>query len=234
MTFVLVHGGGFDSRCWEPLVPLLDGDVLAVDLPGRDGDASVTVDDFAESVVAAIVERDWTDVTLVGHSLAGITLPRVAGRIPQRLHQLVFVSASVPPEGVSVLDVLGSLSPTVSEVAAKIGDAVVDERGVLHPDFAAAMFCNDMDDATKAWTLARMTPEVMGVIATPMTLAGLGTIPRTYVRLLHDESVTLDAQNQMIATLEPCAVVDLDAGHMAMISAPTALASVLNAFGVDS
>jgi hypothetical protein len=91
-----------------------------------------------------------------------------------------------------------------------------------------------LDDATKAWTLARMTPEVMGVIATPMTLAGLGTIPRTYVRLLHDESVTLDAQNQMIATLEPCAVVDLDAGHMAMISAPTALASVLNAFGVDS
>jgi pimeloyl-ACP methyl ester carboxylesterase len=228
MTFVLVHGGGFDGRCWEPLVPLLDGEVLAVDLPGRDGDASVTVDDFADAVASAIVERDWTDVTLVGHSLAGITLPRVAGLIPQRLRQLVFVSASVPPEGVSVLDVLGTLSSTVAEVAAQIGDAVVDERGVLHPDFAAAMFCNDMDDATKAWTLARMTPEVMGVIATPMTLAGLGSVPRTYVRLLQDQSLTLDAQDRMIATLEPCAVVDLDVAHMAMISAPTHLAALLN------
>jgi pimeloyl-ACP methyl ester carboxylesterase len=234
MTFVLVHGGGFDGRCWEPLVPLLAGDVLAVDLPGRDGDPSVTVDDFADAAVAAIVERDWTDVTLVGHSLAGITLPRVAGLIPQRLRQLVFVSACVPPEGVSVIDVLGTLSPTVSDVAAQIGDAIVDANGVLHPDFAAAMFCNDMDDATKAWTLARMTPEVMGVIATPMTLAGLGSVPRTYVRLSQDQSVTLDAQNQMIANLEPCAVVDLDAAHMAMISAPAQLAGVLNRFGVDS
>ena len=74
MTFVLVHGGGFDGRCWESLVPLLDGDVLAVDLPGRNGDPSVTVDDFADAVVAAIVERDWTDVTLVGHSLAGVPM----------------------------------------------------------------------------------------------------------------------------------------------------------------
>jgi pimeloyl-ACP methyl ester carboxylesterase len=228
MTFVLVHGGGFDGRCWEPLAPLLAGDVLAVDLPGRDGDPSVTADDFADAVASAIVERDWTDVTLVGHSLAGITLPRVAGRIPERLRQLVFVSACVPSEGSSVIDVLGTLSPTVSEVAGKIGDAVVDARGILHPDFAAAMFCNDMDDEQRAWTLAHMTSEVLGVIGTPMTLAGLGSIPRTYVRLLQDESVSLDAQDRMIANLEPCAVVDLDVGHMAMISAPTALAAALS------
>lgn len=228
MTFVLVHGGGFDGRCWDPLVPLLDGDVYAVDLPGRDGDPSVTVDDFADAVATAIVERDWTEVTLVGHSLAGITLPRVAGLIPGRLRQLVFVSACVPADGSSVIDVLGTLSPTVSAVAEQIGDAVVDDRGILHPDFAAAMFCNDMHDSQRSYTLGLMTNEVLGVISTPMTLAGLGSIPRTYVRLLQDESVSLDAQNQMIANLQPCAVIDLDAGHMAMISAPTHLAALLN------
>ena len=33
--FVLIHGGAHSSRCWEPTVPLLDGPVLAIDLPGR-------------------------------------------------------------------------------------------------------------------------------------------------------------------------------------------------------
>ena len=32
---VLVHGGGFDSRCWDPLLPHLAGPAIAVDLPGR-------------------------------------------------------------------------------------------------------------------------------------------------------------------------------------------------------
>jgi pimeloyl-ACP methyl ester carboxylesterase len=32
---VLVHGGSFAASCWDLVVPLLDGPVLAVDLPGR-------------------------------------------------------------------------------------------------------------------------------------------------------------------------------------------------------
>ncbi len=35
MTMVLVHGGGLGKECWDPLLPFLDGDVLAIDLPGR-------------------------------------------------------------------------------------------------------------------------------------------------------------------------------------------------------
>ena len=35
MPFVLVHGGGMNGSCWNRLVPLLDGEVVVVDLPGR-------------------------------------------------------------------------------------------------------------------------------------------------------------------------------------------------------
>jgi pimeloyl-ACP methyl ester carboxylesterase len=27
--FVLIHGGGYSSRCWEPVIPLLDAPALA-------------------------------------------------------------------------------------------------------------------------------------------------------------------------------------------------------------
>jgi pimeloyl-ACP methyl ester carboxylesterase len=233
VAYVLVHGGGFSGSCWDEIRPWLNGPSFAVDLPGRgrtpaDLDA-VTAADFAASVVHTIRGEDLDQVTLVGHSMAGLTLPRVAALVPERLSRLVFVSCAVPPTGVSLLEVLGGLSPGAQEVMARIGEDAMDGGGSLHPALATAMFCNDMDAAQVASTLRRMGPESLNVLADPSDLYGLRhPIPRTYVRLLRDASIELDTQNQMIANLGETAVVDLDAGHMAMISRPKELADIIN------
>ena len=234
MTLVLVHGGGFSGSCWDELEPLLTGTVIAVDLPGRGRTpkdlGSVTISDFVGSVTSEIVARDLTDVTLVGHSMAGVTLPGVAERIPDRISHLVFVSCAVPPDGTPLADVLGDLSPAVQQVAARIGDDVVDSQGALHADLARAMFCNDMDERQRAFTLAHLVPESLNVISEPVDLDGLRhDIPRTYIRLLRDASLTLESQDRMVANLGDVQIIDLDAGHMAMISRPTELAAILEA-----
>ncbi len=233
MTYVLVHGGGFSASCWDELLPHLNAPGVAVDLPGRGnrpGDlAAITIADFVASVTHEIVQRDLTDVTLVGHSMAGLTLPGVAENIPARLRQLVFISCSVPPRGASLGEVLAGFSPSTSVIADRLGDGLVDGRGVLHPDMATPMFCNDMDQAQTASTLARLVPEALGVLSEPCDLTGLRhPIPRTYVRLTLDASLTLDTQDRMIKNLGEVEVADLDAGHMAMISQPRELADLLN------
>jgi pimeloyl-ACP methyl ester carboxylesterase len=191
--------------------------------------AALTVADFVASVTDEVVQEDLTDVTLVGHSMAGLTLPGVAETIPTRLRQLVFISCSVPPHGTSLGEVLGGFSPRTSVIAERLGDGLVDGRGVLHPDLAAPMFCNDMDRAQTASTLARLVPEALGVLAEPADLTGLRhPIPRTYVRLTLDASLSLDTQDRMIKNLGEVDAVDLDAGHMAMISQPRELADLLN------
>jgi pimeloyl-ACP methyl ester carboxylesterase len=233
MTYVLVHGGGFAGSCWDELIPFLEGDVVAVDLPGRGrhpGDlATLTVGDFVDSVVADIVDADLNDVTLVGHSLAGITLPGVAGKIPDRLRRLVFVSCAVPPDGVPLAEVLEGFSPHAAEIAQQLGDRLVDSSGALHPDLATVMFCNDMDAEQTASTLERMVPEAMLVMSEPADLSGLrNAVPRTYVRLLEDAIVNLSTQDRMIENLGGAEVADLDSGHMAMISRPADLARLLN------
>jgi hypothetical protein len=70
----------------------------------------------------------------------------------------------------------------------------------------------------------------VGVLSEPSDLTGLRQpIPRTYIRLLRDASISLEIQNQMIRNLGQAEVIDLDAGHMAMISRPTDLANIINA-----
>jgi pimeloyl-ACP methyl ester carboxylesterase len=238
VPFVLVHGGGCDRRCWSRLQPLLNDAVFALDLPGRGSNpadlSTVKVEDFVEAVASEVVGNDLSDVVLVGHSLGGITLPGVARRVPDRLRRLVFVSCVVPPHGRSVGDMLESLSPAVAEVASRLGDDVVDGSGALHPDFATAMFCNDMNDEQQAFALSLLVPESMGVISEPVDLSGLApAIPITYVRLLRDASLTLQTQDRMAGNARADNIVDIDAGHLVMISSPEKLAAVLNSFTPD-
>jgi hypothetical protein len=92
-TFGLVHGAWHGAWCWELLVPELERrghSAVAMDLPCEDRGA--TFFDYAQSVVAAL--GDASDVVLVGHSLAAITIPLVALSRPVRL--LVFLCALVP------------------------------------------------------------------------------------------------------------------------------------------
>ena len=122
MVYVLVHGGGFGASCWDLLTPHLAGPVVAVDLPGRGkrpADLStVTIADFVAAVVDEIVGNDLHDVVLVGHSLAGVTLPGVVGAVPDRLRHVVFVSAAIPADGTRVLD---TLDPGIRALAEQAG-----------------------------------------------------------------------------------------------------------------
>ena len=228
MTLVLVHGGGFSSSCWDRTVAHLRAPVVAVDLPGRGTRpadlATVTVADFAAAVVGEIESRDLNEVVLVGHSLAGITLPTVVGHVPERLAAVVFVSCCVPPDGRSTLEHLGH-----QEVRDLADQAQASEPGVLDADLATAIFCNDMDAETTRYTLSIMGPESPRVIRQPMDLSGLSApVPRTWVRLTQDVIITPAQQDASIAEMGGADVIDLDSGHMAMISRPRELAAILD------
>lgn len=223
MTFVLVHGGGHGAWCWEPMLPHLEAPALALDLPGRGSRpadlGSLTADDFAASVIEDIEASGARRVILVGHSLAGVTLPRVLERIPERIAHAVFVACSVPREGQNVLDAIGmphSLRPERPEP--------LDEQR------ARAMFCGDMDEEQTRFVLERLCPEALGPLFEPARLEGLRQpVPRSYVKLLRDAVLAPSQQDEFAHNAGPgCSVVELDAGHDAMVSRPRELASVLN------
>jgi pimeloyl-ACP methyl ester carboxylesterase len=224
---VLIHGGGFAASCWDLVVERLDGPALAVDLPGRGAHPepleSVTLASAASSVVADVDAAGYDDIVLVGHSLAGCTMPGAIRLLGERVRHAVFVACTVPEDGTSSLD---TLDP---EFKARIADG----GSVLTPEIARAVFGNDLDDEQFAWMTARMVPEAPALPSEPVDLAPLreGSFARTWIRPTRDAIVSPDKQLRFARNVGDCPVVDLDAGHMCMISKPAELASLLAEIG---
>ena len=229
--FVLVHGAGFGANCWDRLLPLLDRPAIAVDLPGRGSRAgvdlaSVTLDDCARAIlddVAATAGADQNDLVLVGHSFAGVSVPRVMAELAPRLRHVVFLSAVVPPDRTAVLD---QIDPAVRELVRAAINGGIYSQG---REGAQAMLCNDMDAEQTDWTLDRIVDDSAALLTEIVDLSGLSAdVPRTYVRLTEDHCYPPDLQEPSAARVGGD-VQYLDTGHMAMVSAPEQVAKLLNA-----
>ncbi|HTW07965.1 MAG TPA: alpha/beta hydrolase [Acidimicrobiales bacterium] len=95
-TYVLVHGWEHSSWYWHLVIAELEAlghEALAADLPCDDDDAGL--DEYADTVVEGAGGR--RGVVLVGHSLAGFSVPLACQRLEAPL--MVLVAAMVPRPG---------------------------------------------------------------------------------------------------------------------------------------
>ena len=225
---VLVHGGGLDRRCWDRLVPHLDGPVLAVDLPGRGVHPapldSVSFADCAESVRADVDAAGFDDLVLVGHSLAGCSMPAMIGLLGDRVRHAVFVACTVPEDGRSAFD---TLDPEIQAMIQAAPEPV--EPRPMDAEMARVVLGTDLDDEQFAWCAERLVAEAPRLTADPVDLSPLrAPMPRTWVRTLQDIIVPAAKQSRFADNVGNCTVVDVDAGHMCMVSRPERLAEILD------
>jgi pimeloyl-ACP methyl ester carboxylesterase len=228
IPMVLVHGGGFAGSCWDPLLEFLDGPVLAVDLPGRGRHPApletVSLASAAESVVGDIDAAGFDEVILVGHSLAGCSMPGMIGLLGDRARHAIFVGATVPEDGTCCLDTLPADIQSMAREAAE-----TEKPGVLDPELARAFFANDLNDEQFAWMLQQLVPEFPRLTSDPVDLSPLSTLPCTWICTLQDAIVPPERQHRFAKNVGDCPVIELDSGHMCMISQPRQLADIIHA-----
>ncbi|GAA1550723.1 alpha/beta fold hydrolase [Kribbella lupini] len=109
-TYVLVPGAWKGSWAFDAVVPLLERDghaVHALTLTGLRPDddtaavATANLDTHADDVLRHLDHHQLDDVTLVGHSYAGMVIAAAADRAGGRISRLVHLDAYVPRDGES-------------------------------------------------------------------------------------------------------------------------------------
>jgi pimeloyl-ACP methyl ester carboxylesterase len=276
-TFVLVTGLGATSFLWSPLVRelVLRGQrALPVELPGHGFDtvfplgygspqdldqlataasplAGLSLDDYAEHTLG-IVRRvaEHGPVILVGHSLGGSTLSRVANTAPDLLARIVYLSAyccvaspvvpAYTPTDPAPDSPLGRARATVFlGRPGRIGVSRTNPR-TADPEVLAvqhALLMADLDPAQVPAVLAYATQpdEPLRVVLADARVdpATWGRLPRTYIRTSQDEVIPVQVQDRMIAEADlltpanPFTVHTLAASHFAPITQAARVADIL-------
>jgi pimeloyl-ACP methyl ester carboxylesterase len=233
-TYVLVHGSWMGKFCWAEVISKLEARghaVLTMDLPAHGDDATpsnaVTLENYRDAVIQLIGDR--TNVILVGHSMAGMPISAVAEAIPNQLKALVFVSAYLPRNEESLLQ----LSQEDKESLVSSHWRQDDPEHYSPPWIAAEgivdVFRADCSPQVQEMVKSRHRPEPLSPLATPVTLTegNYGSVPRYYIETLNDHAVSHQLQNLMLSRVSVNHRFQLSSSHCPFFSMPDRLVACL-------
>ncbi|MFD3614161.1 alpha/beta hydrolase [Streptomyces sp. NPDC058676] len=239
-TYVLVHGTHSAGAFWTAIgreLALRGHRVVAVDQPLHGTEkfiprayqaqdlralatepspvAALTLDDFERRVTGAVrrAARLGGPVVLVGHSMGGVSVSRVADAVPGLLAHICYLAAFCPSRSMPSLDACAA-SPegqrSITPVEQIVGDP--EKLGVLRLNWRTSsrrdlavfkeMICAEYTDGEFLRVLEGMQTDE-SVTAYAGRAVGRahtwGRIPRTYIRCGKDRTVSPELQDRMIA-----------------------------------
>ena len=232
--FVLVHGAFHDGSAWDRVVERLTERGRVAYAPtvlghGKGVDKGVTHDQCVRSVVDFILDRDLTDVILVGHSFGGTIICKVVEALPDRIRRLVFYAGLVLEDGESVYDA----SPPAFR-------ALVDQQIADAPDHALMVpfpvwresYVGDADLSVARWAYEKLSPQPSQPFLDRLDLKKFYTLqtPRSYVLGTEDCAIPHGEWHfhpHMTSRLGVFRFLQMPGGHELMYSNPSALADKL-------
>ncbi|MET7476531.1 alpha/beta fold hydrolase [Streptomyces sp. NPDC005648] len=239
-TYVLVHGTHSAGSFWTAIgreLALRGHRVVTVDQPLHGTEkfvpkayqaqdlralatepspvAALTLDDYERRVTGAVrrAARLGGPVVLVGHSMGGVSVSRVADAVPQLLAHICYMAAFCPSRSMpSLNDCAGSPEgrQAITPLDQLIGDPAT--LGVLRLNWRTAerrdlavfreMICADYSDEGFLRVLEGMQTDESMTAYGDRAVGRAGTwgrIPRTYLRMGRDRTVATALQDRMIA-----------------------------------
>lgn len=229
-TFVLVPGAWLGARVWDPVSAELIGQghrVYPVTLSGLAERADVPIAEIGlsthvDDVVAVLAADDLRDVILVGHSYAGIVTGQVADRVPGRVAHTVFLDANLPVDGQAMTD-------SWSAGGRRFVHDLVDANAGRWPAPDPADFDgHDLTGEQACRLAAGATGHPGRTLFEPARLARpMAALSATYL-VCTRPSRPLAAEVAALHGQPSWRFEELDTGHWPMVSAPLAVADLLD------
>jgi pimeloyl-ACP methyl ester carboxylesterase len=236
--YVLVHGASHGAWCWDEVAKRLVAQghrAIAIDLPGHGRRAAevrrASIAAYTEAVADAMAREGVSRGIVVGHSMGGLVIPKVAERVPARVAHLVFLAAIVAPDGGSLVST--NMTAPAREALHAMAAGRTDGAILFPAEVAWLRWMGDLPRDVAAEALAKLTPQALRPIVEPVALGAFYSmsVPRTYVRCLRDAAVTPAKAAEYAARLG-VTPIDLDCAHDAMLSDPAGVVRVLERIAV--
>jgi pimeloyl-ACP methyl ester carboxylesterase len=225
-SYVLVHGAYQGGWIWKPVATRLRAAGHLVLVPTLDGcgerahalRAGITVTTHAREVAGLLFYEDLRDVILAGTSSGGMVIQKAAELARDRIARVMFVDALALLPGERVDAIVKRPAPN---------ETTAISTGPSKADAERRLF-RDLDDATRAWALARVTPHPIAALEAPMepTTFWEQTWKATVIRCRRAVNPP-EAHQRRTAERLGASWHELDTGHYPMLSAPEELTRLL-------
>jgi pimeloyl-ACP methyl ester carboxylesterase len=239
--FVLVHGAMGNASVWPPsFIAGLEAKghtVEAFDLPAQGADPTpkedVTLQMYADRTVQQLRSRPEPAV-LVGHSMGGMVVTQAADDFVAaggELAQVVYLTAFLPRNGQSLLDLAGSPENAGDQVQANLTVSGEPPIGVFDVEAAPqALFNTTSAEVLATLPATYMESQPIIPFTNPVTITDDRPLTRRFIFALQDLAIRPAMQRKMAAATAVVETVEIDADHMVFSSAPTELIEVLDRF----
>lgn len=239
-TFVLVHGSWHDGSAWNAVIQHLEAKGHQAFAPtiaghGKGVNKNVNHAQCTQSIVDYIVEKDLTDIVLLGHSFGGSIIAKVAEAIRDRIRRLIFFNAFVLNDGESLKD---NIPPDTQALLDNLARESDDNTITMPFEIWREVFLNDADLKLAQSSYRQLSPEPYQPLIDKLDLKQFYSlsIPKSYLYCTEDTCLPQGEWGwhpRMSSRLGLFRLVQMPGGHEVMFSNPVGLAEKIIVAGRD-
>lgn len=220
---MLLHGSHFDAAVWDQVISDLGYDyhVEAYPLAGRQKDENPSLKEMAQDMCDKMREP----AVLVGHSFGGVVANQMVGICPEKIQQIVYITALVPLNGEKPFE---KTSKADEKTYSKIAQFKKDR---IYPK-PANQFFSAMDPTISKKSIPKklkLYSESYAAGAAPLEFDATvyDKIPKSYIYAEKDTVITLETQKKFTSRTPMVKTTSISSGHLPMLSKPEELVRAL-------
>lgn len=232
-TYVLLHGAWHGPWCWEKICPLLTAKghtVITPNIPwtfdALPPNQSLNIESITTQICELIIDLK-IQVTLVGHSMAGLLISNIISRIPDHVSSAFYICGFIPANGQSINDLESIMSG--STIASNM---FLDQkkRSMVIPDtYIKEGFYHDCNELDYKFAKQRVQPQLASTFlyAIDIDFQKLTDTRKIYIECENDKAVPITAQREMQKNMNFDQIFSLSCGHSPFFSLPEKLVQSL-------
>jgi pimeloyl-ACP methyl ester carboxylesterase len=226
-TVLLAHGAWSAAWSWKKMHPLMSAAGYRFFTPTYTGlgerehlaSESVDLETHVQDILGVIRHEELKDFVLLAHSYGGMVATVVADRVPELIRKVIYLDAFVPTDGQSLVSLMPAQAQEAMRAAVKAGDGWRAPPNPPPPDTSA-------EDVK--WISAHRMPQPFKCFDSPVKLRNPNpNVPRAYIRCTRIAPGDTFKPFADRARKEGWSYHELDASHSPQITAPEALAALL-------